>query len=88
MDALVQHFIYPLSHAGGYVFEGGRHSAFSDTALFNEKRFEHHHGAIQKISTRFWDAYLKGDAEAKAWLRSERPRSDGKLLEKDVWEWK
>lgn len=70
------------------VFEGGRHSAFSDTALFNEKRFEHHHGAIQKISTRFWDAYLKGDAEAKAWLRSERPRSDGKLLEKDVWEWK
>ena len=24
MDALVQHFIYPLSHAGGYVFEGGR----------------------------------------------------------------
>jgi len=70
------------------VFAGGRHSAFSDTALFNEKRFEHHHGAIQRISTRFWDAYLRGDAEAKAWLRSERPRSDCKLLETDVWEWK
>lgn len=70
------------------VFEGGTHSAFSDTALFNEKRFEHHHGAIQMISTRFWDAYLKGDASAKAWLQSDRPKTDCKLLPKDVWAWK
>ncbi|MCB1204145.1 MAG: acetylhydrolase [Verrucomicrobiae bacterium] len=70
------------------VFEGGTHSAFSDTALLKEKRFEHHHGAIQTISTRFWDAYLKGDAAAKAWLRSDKPRTDAKLLPKDVWEWK
>lgn len=70
------------------VFEGGQHSAFSDTPLFNEQRIAHHHGAIRLISTRFWDACLKGDAEAKAWLRSERPRVDGKLLEKDQWEWK
>lgn len=70
------------------VFEGGTHSAFSDTALFNEKRFEHHHAAIQTISTRFWDAYLKGDAAAKAWLQSEKPKAEAKLIEKDVWEWK
>lgn len=70
------------------VFEGGTHSAFSDTTLFNEKRFEHHHGAIQTISTRFWDAYLKGDTAAKAWLQSEKPKTDAKLIEKDVWEWK
>jgi predicted dienelactone hydrolase len=70
------------------VFEGGTHSAFSDTALFNEKRFDHHHSAIQTISTRFWDAYLKGDATAKAWLRSDKPRTDAKLIEKDLWEWK
>jgi predicted dienelactone hydrolase len=70
------------------VFEGGTHSAFSDTALFNEKQIEHHHGAIQVISTRFWDAYLKGDATAKAWLQSEKPRSEAMLIAKDVWEWK
>lgn len=70
------------------VFEGGTHSAFSDGALFNEKQLEHHHGAIQVISTRFWDAYLKGDAAAKAWLQSEKPRTEAKLIAKDVWEWK
>lgn len=70
------------------VFEGGTHSAFSDAALFNEKRFEHHHEAIRMVSTRFWDAYLKGDTAAKAWLRSEKPRTEAKLLPEDVWEWK
>ncbi len=70
------------------LFEGGTHSAYSDTALFDEQRFEHHHPAIQMISTKFWDAYLKGDAAAKAWLQSEQPHADSKLLAKDVWEWK
>lgn len=70
------------------VFEGGTHSAFSDAALFNDKQLEHHHGAIQVISTRFWDAYLKGDAAAKAWLQSEKPRTEANLIAKDVWEWK
>ncbi len=70
------------------VFSGGTHSAFSETALFNEKRFAHHHPAIQKISTKFWDAYLKGDAAAKSWLQSEAPRTDAKLIAGDVWDWK
>ncbi len=70
------------------VFEGGGHFAFSDTGFFDEQRQPHHHAAIQLLSTRFWDAYLKGDEAAKAWLRSEQPRAGAKLLEKDRWEWK
>ena len=46
---------------------------------------EAEHGAfgervILALSTAFWDAFLKGDAEAKAWLNGEAPRS---VLEKD-----
>ena len=70
------------------VFEGAGHFAFSDTGLFDEQRQPHHHPAIQLISKRFWDAYLKGEAEAKAWLQSDAPREGAKLLEGDVWEWK
>lgn len=70
------------------VFEGGDHFAFSDTGFFDEKRKPHHHAAIQKISTRFWDAYLKGDAEAKDRLQSEALRTEAGLVEKDVWKWK
>lgn len=70
------------------VFEGAGHFAFSDTGIYDEQRKDHHHPAIQEISTRFWDAYLKGDATAKTWLKSEKPQSDLKLLEKDLWEWK
>jgi hypothetical protein len=46
---------------------------------------EAEHGAfgervILALSTAFWDAFLKEDTEAKAWLNSEGPRS---VLEKD-----
>jgi predicted dienelactone hydrolase len=70
------------------VFEGGEHAAFSGGERLQRGRIEHHHGAIQLISTRFWDAYLKGDASAKAWLQSEASRTGAKLVAKDVWEWK
>lgn len=70
------------------VFEGGGHFAFSDTGFFDEQRQPHHHAAIQLLSTRFWDAYLKDDESAKAWLRSGKPRAEASLAEKDVWEWK
>lgn len=70
------------------VFEGGTHSAFSDTALFDDKQLAHHHPAIQNISTRFWDAYLRSDGAAKAWLQSEKPRTETRLIEKDHWDWK
>jgi predicted dienelactone hydrolase len=70
------------------VFEDAHHFAFGDSERNLADRIPHHHPAIQKISTRFWDAYLKGDEEAKAWLQSEQPRSDCHLVEADLWEWK
>lgn len=69
--------------------EGAYHSAFSDRILSGDgQRKEHHHPAIQKISTRFWDAYLKDDTSAKEWLQSDSVRKDCDLVEGDVWEWK
>ena len=70
------------------VFEGGTHFAFSDNDRHEAKRIPHHHPAIQQISTRFWDAYLKDDLAAKASLQSTAPRTACALAEKDVWEWK
>ena len=71
------------------VFEGGEHHVFGDRALrAGEQRDDRCHPAIQRISTAVWDAYLKGDAAAKAWLQSDKPKTELGLLEKDVWEWK
>ncbi len=70
------------------VFEEGNHFAFSDSSRYSKNRIAHHHPAIQTISVQFWNAYLKGDEAAKAWLQSEHPRTDCELVEKDVWEWK
>ncbi|UUO07426.1 acetylhydrolase [Blastopirellula sp. J2-11] len=71
------------------VFDGGTHAAFSDArGLRIGRRDPDHHPAIQQISLKFWDAYLKEDAAAKKWLQSDEPRSDVKLKEKDVWQWK
>ncbi len=65
--------------------EDATHFAFSDG---DRKKIPHHHPAIQQVSTRFWDAYLKGDQAAKAWLQSEQVREGAKLVAKDKWEWK
>ena len=71
------------------VFEGAKHSAFSEAGDRNTRRIPHHHPAIQKISSKFWDAYLKSDVSAKQWLQSELPKTEaGLLVEEDVWEWK
>jgi predicted dienelactone hydrolase len=56
--------------------------------VFEEKRNAHHHPAIQKISTQFWNAYLKDESAAKSWLQSSASVQDCGLLEKDIWEWK
>jgi hypothetical protein len=39
---------------------------------------------ILALSTAFWDASLKGDTEARAWLDGDGPRSV--LDEKDKWQ--
>jgi len=71
------------------VLEGAEHSAFGDHAVSRrQRRNPRYHPAIQKLSTRFWDAYLKGDAKARAWLQSDAPRRDCGLVPGDVWEWK
>ena len=79
----------PEGDAFELVFEGGDHMAFSGRTLTGEKqRQSRTHPAIQRISTKFWDAYLRNDEEARAWLKSERVKSDAALKEEDIWQWK
>ena len=68
------------------VLDGAEHSAFSERALPNDRRRRNpnHHRAILALSTAFWDAYLRHDPAAKAWLSSNAPRSV--LEENDRWE--
>lgn len=67
------------------VLDGAEHSAFTDRALPGDQqpRNPSHHRAILAISTAFWDAYLRGDAAAKAWLTGAGAR--GVLEAKDRW---
>ena len=67
------------------VFEGGKHSAFSEREIGgNDSRNPRHHPAILAISSAFWDAHLKGDVQAKEWLNGASPRQ---LLDvADVWQ--
>jgi predicted dienelactone hydrolase len=76
-----------LPSGGKYevVLDGAEHSAFGDRPLPNEtgKRNPNHHRVILALSTAFWDAYLRHDTAAKAWLDGAGPKS---LLEKgDEW---
>jgi predicted dienelactone hydrolase len=71
--------VYPALPPGGkyeLVLDGAKHSAFTDRPLPNDKgeRNPNHHRAILAISTAFWDACLKGDAQARAWLDGEAVR--------------
>lgn len=77
--------VFPALPAGDkyeLVLDKAEHSAFGDRPLpgEKEKRNPNHHRVILALSTAFWDAYLRGDANAKAWLTGEGPR---KLLEGD-----
>jgi len=73
--------VYPALPPGGkyeLVLSGAKHSAFSDRV--GPTGNPNHHKAILALSAAFWDAWLKGDAAAKAWLDGDAPRS---VLEKD-----
>jgi predicted dienelactone hydrolase len=77
--------VYPALPPGDkyeLVLKDAEHSAFGERALPGEgaQRNPNHHRAILAFSTAFWDTYLRGDAEAKAWLKGESARS---VLEKD-----
>lgn len=87
--------VYPALPPGDkyevVLFEA-EHSAFGQGPLPGDRagRNPNHHRAILALSTAFWDAYLKGDPRAKAWLQSEgAERGPRAILEaKDRWQHK
>jgi predicted dienelactone hydrolase len=68
------------------VLDRAEHSAFSDRALPGdiEPRNPSHHRVILAFSTAFWDAFLRDDPAAKAWLNGEGPRA--MMDAKDRWQ--
>jgi predicted dienelactone hydrolase len=87
-DAASRLAVYEALPAGGkyeLVLDGAEHAAFSDLALpgAHGARDPNHHRTILALSSAFWDAYLRGDAAARAWLDGSGARS---LLAKgDQW---
>lgn len=72
--------VYPALPPGDkyeLVLDGAEHSAFGDRPLPGEtgRRNPNHHRVITALSTAFWDAYLRGDDAAKAWLEGDGPKS-------------
>ncbi len=80
--------VFPALPAGGkyeLVLEGAEHEAFSDRDLpmTKSKRNPNHHRVILALSTAFWDAWLREDPAARAWLDGSGPST---VLEKqDRW---
>jgi predicted dienelactone hydrolase len=81
--------VFQALPAGGkyeIVLNNAEHSAFTDRPLpgDKEKRNPNHHRVILALSTAFWDAYLRDNADAKSWLDGDGPQ---KLLESgDRWQ--
>jgi predicted dienelactone hydrolase len=72
--------VFPALPSGGkyeLVLDSAEHSVFSDRELPGEtlKRNPNHHRAILALSTAFWDAFLRDDADAKKWLDGDAARS-------------
>jgi predicted dienelactone hydrolase len=72
--------VYPALHGAAkyqVVLNNAEHSAFTDRPLpgDREPRNPNHHRVILALSTAFWDAYLRGDKDALAWLNGNGPRS-------------
>jgi predicted dienelactone hydrolase len=72
--------VYPALHGAPkyeVVLHNAEHSVFTDRPLPGDRqpRNPNHHRVILALSTAFWDAYLRGDAEALAWLNGSGPRS-------------
>ena len=77
--------VYPALPPGDkyeLVLNEAEHGAFGERSLPGEgaTRNPNHHRVILALSTAFWDAFLQGNAEAKAWLNGEGPRE---VMEKD-----
>lgn len=83
--------VFPALPPGGryeVVLEGAEHSAFTDRGFPGdvEVRNPNHHRVILALSTAFWDAHLRGDPIARAWL--EGPGVRAVLSPADRWRFK
>ncbi len=70
--------VFPALPPGGkyeVVLNGAEHLAFTDRAVPGTRRNPLHHKSIRALSTAFWDAFLKGDPAAKAWLDGGGPKN-------------
>jgi predicted dienelactone hydrolase len=81
--------VFPALPPGGkyeLVLYGAEHSAFTERPLpgDREQRNPNHHRAILALSTAFWDAWLREDTAAKAWLDGNGP--DTVLENQDRWQ--
>jgi predicted dienelactone hydrolase len=79
-DVAARLAVYPALHGGPkyeVVLDNAEHSAFTDRALpgDREPRNPNHHRVMLALSTAFWDAYLRDDAAALAWLKGSGARS-------------
>jgi predicted dienelactone hydrolase len=88
MTPAARRAVFPALPPGGkyeLVLHDAEHSAFTDRALPGDRvpRNPNHHRATLALSTAFWDAHLKGDADARAWLDGDGPR--GVLEAGDAW---
>ena len=59
------------------VLKDAEHSVFTERAQPGDRkeRNPNHHRVILALSTAFWDAELRGDAEARAWLHGAGARA-------------
>lgn len=64
-------FDYSADLADRYLitFKGGDHQVFSGRRLGKRSDDARFHDLIQRSTTAFWDAYLKGDEKALRWMR-------------------
>jgi predicted dienelactone hydrolase len=77
----------PVGDKFELVLYGADHMVFTDRdeSMTNGRaRNPNHHKVILALSTAFWDAFLRNDALAKAWLVGDEPRA--LLDKKDRWQ--
>ncbi|MEO8616093.1 MAG: dienelactone hydrolase, partial [Luteolibacter sp.] len=67
------------------VFDNGSHMTFSERDMKGQSiKDPRYHRAILALTTAFWDAELKGDPAAKAWLNGSGAKAV--LTPEDKWE--
>jgi predicted dienelactone hydrolase len=85
LDAKTRLIVFPDLPPGSkyqLVLNNAEHSAFTERSLpgETERRNPNHHRAVLALTTAFWDAYLRNDADARRWLDGDAVNS---VLEKE-----